>query len=86
MYGQAFTPSGQNTGRVARYLFAPGASLAIELLDNLGEDFQKGVPIGILFRDILAPVTVCGDVMQGVRQFDAHAVGNDVGTIASLNI
>jgi hypothetical protein len=35
----------------------PRVAQPVELLDYLGKDIQKGLPINIIIKDIFAPVT-----------------------------
>ena len=42
----------------------------VELLDYLGEDIQKGVPVGIIIEDVFAPVSARGNVVQRAWKHD----------------
>ncbi|UCH48782.1 MAG: hypothetical protein JSU95_02980 [Betaproteobacteria bacterium] len=50
----------------------------------MSEDVQKGVPIGIVFEDVLAPVTVRGDVTHGIAEFDADGARHEGRRLAWL--
>jgi hypothetical protein len=49
----------------------PGVAKPVELRDDLLQCLQKRPTILIVFKNIFPPITTCGDVIKGVREFYA---------------
>ena len=44
----------------------------IELPDHLPESFEEQLAIFVILENIFAAVTACGDVIEGVGEFDSE--------------
>jgi hypothetical protein len=58
---------------------APGVAKPINLLDYLGEDVRKSMSIGIVVKDIIAPVTASGNMIETVGKFEVNEARHGQG-------
>jgi hypothetical protein len=57
----------------------PGVAKPVNLLDYLGEDVRKSMSIGIVVKDIFAPVTASGNMIETVGKFEVNEARHGQG-------